>query len=160
APPPAAAPPAAAAPVAPPAAAAPVEAPPPPPPMPSAFGSEVPPPAPPESGMLGNDGYPLAGYHGGLFFLRSPDDDFRLYVQGRAQIDMYNYFGPGVPDTALKSTLFLRRIRPELTGEFLKTISFQLAGDWGATALDNTKGNTETSAAAPGAAPSATSGRF
>ena len=103
----------------------------------------------------------LAGYHGGLFYLRDRKDNFRLYLQGRAQVDSYNYAGPGVGDVAsLKSTVFLRRIRPELTGEFLHTWEFMLAGDWGATGNDNVAGTTETSAAAPGAAPTAASGRY
>ena len=56
--------------------------------------------------------------------------------------------------------MFLRRIRPELTGELLHTWQFSLAGDWGATGNDNNAGTNETSAAAPGAAPSATSGKY
>ena len=111
---------------------------------------------------LANDGHPLAGYHDGLFYLRDETDNFRLYVQGRAQIDSYNYLGPGVSSsTTLVPTIFLRRIRPEITGEILKHWQFMIAGDFGATALDNPKGNaTETVAAAPGAAPSATSGKY
>ncbi len=86
-----------------------------------------------------------AGWHGGLFYLRDEKDDFRLYFQGRAQIDMFNYFGPGVADTSLKSTMFLRRVRPELTGEMLQgKIQWMLAGDWGMgnPATDNPKGKT------------------
>src|SRR5262245_18531656 len=52
---------------------------------------------------------PLAGYHNGYFYLRSKDDLFRLYPQGRINLDSLNYFGPGVPSLApsdaLKSTL-------------------------------------------------------
>ena len=114
----------------------------------------------PDNSALADDGHPLAGYHNGLFYLRDPHDNFRLHVQGRAQIDAYTYFGPGVSDTTLKPTLFLRRIRPEVTGEILHHFWFQIAGDFGATALDNPKGTNEISAAAPGAAPSATSGRY
>ena len=102
----------------------------------------------------------LAGWHGGLFFLRDRDDNFRLYIQGRAQIDSYNYFGPGVSDGGLKSTIFLRRVRPELTGEFLGKFQWMLAGDWGASSVDNARGTGETSAAAPGKAPDATTGRY
>ncbi|HEX7664308.1 MAG TPA: porin, partial [Polyangiaceae bacterium] len=111
---------------------------------------------------LAKDGHPLAGYHDGLFYLRDENDNFRLYVQGRAQIDSYNYLGPGVSSsTSLVPTVFLRRIRPEITGEILKNWQFMIAGDFGATSLDNAKGNgTETVAAAPGAAPSATSGKY
>jgi phosphate-selective porin len=80
-----------------------------------------------------------------LFYLRDENDDFRLYIQGRAQIDTYSYFGPGVADSRLKATIFLRRIRPELTGEFLKHWQWSLAGDWGATAVDNANGKVQTS---------------
>jgi len=109
---------------------------------------------------LGNDGYPLAGYRGGLFYLRDVDDNYRLYVQGRAHLDFYGYLGPGVGNTALQPTLFLRRARPELSGEFLHRFWFMIAGDFGATAIDNPRGTNETSAAAPGMPPSATSGRY
>lgn len=106
-------------------------------PSPSA---DVPPPASEIQPASTTDENDTAGWHGGLFYLRSKDDNFRLYFQGRAQIDMYNYFGPGVTDmtgaSALKSTLFLRRIRPELTGEFMKNWQWMLAGDWGATSND------------------------
>jgi phosphate-selective porin len=103
----------------------------------------------------------LAGRHGGVFFLRDKDDEFRLYFGGRAQIDSYNYFGPGVADTTLKSTIFLRRIRPELTGEFYRGMfQWMLAGDFGATANDNPTAGTETSAAGAGKAPTDTSGRY
>src|SRR4249919_1854759 len=49
---------------------------------------------------------PLAGWHGGLFYLRDENDNFRLYLQARAQVDIYSYFGPGVPDSKLKGTIF------------------------------------------------------
>ena len=107
-----------------------------------------------------HDGHPLAGYHNGLFYLRDHHDNFHLYIQGRAQLDFFGYLGGGVPETTLKPTLFIRRVRPEITGEFLGHWRFMIAGDFGATAIDNPKGTNETSAAAPGAAPTATSGKF
>jgi phosphate-selective porin len=147
-----------------------VEPPAPPPPPPPPSGDTLSPPPPPESNgaatndrsALAADGYPMAGNHNGLFYLRDYNDNFRLHIQGRAQVDFYSYAGPGVEDVAaLKPTLFLRRIRPEITGEILKDWSFMIAGDFGATALDNPAGNaTETRAAAPGSAPSATSGTY
>jgi phosphate-selective porin len=109
---------------------------------------------------LAKDGQPLAGYHSGLFYLRDVDDNYRLYLQGRAHLDFYSYFGSGVGDTALKPTLFLRRARPEISGEFFHRWWFMLAGDFGATAIDNPRGTNETSAAAPGMEPTATSGRY
>ncbi len=117
-------------------------------------------PPPPTNPALGNDGNPLAGWHNGVFYLRDTTDNFRLYVQGRGQVDFYSYAGSGVADTALKPTLFLRRVRAELGGEFFKSWWFSIAGDFGATNIDNPRGANETSAAAPGAAPSDTSGRY
>lgn len=107
-----------------------------------------------------HDGHPLAGYHNGLFFLRDHHDNFHLYIQGRSQIDFYSFLGGGVPQTTLKPTLFIRRVRPEITGEFLGHWRFMIAGDFGATAIDNPKGTNETSAASPNSAPTATSARF
>src|SRR5882724_8218993 len=97
----------------------------PPPPPPDAPASPEPmmaPPAPPAMQP------PLAGWHGGLFFLRDENDNFRLYLQGRAQVDVYSYFGPGVSDSKQKATIFLRRVRPELSGEFLGRFQWMLAG--------------------------------
>lgn len=114
-----------------------------------------------ESPALADDGAPLAGYHDGLFFLRARRDDFRLYVQGRSQLDFYSYFGPGVVDAGLKPTLFVRRIRPELSGEFLGRWRFMIAGDFGATAIDNPDGrSTESRAAPPGVDPTASTARY
>ena len=107
-----------------------------------------------------HDGHPLSGYHNGLFFLRDHHDNFHLYIQGRGQLDFYSFFGGGVPETTLKPTLFIRRVRPEVTGEFLGRWRFMIAGDFGATALDNPRGTNETSAAAPGVAPTGATGRF
>ncbi len=117
---------------------------------------------PAKNPALAKDGHPLAGYHDGLFYLRDENDNFRLYVQGRAQIDSYNYLGPGVgSSTTLVPTIFLRRIRPEVTGEILKHWQFMIAGDFGATSLDNPKGSgTETIAAAPGANPTAATAKY
>lgn len=104
---------------------------------------------------------PLAGYHNGTFYLRDRSDTFRLYLQGRAQIDSYNYLGPGVAHVpATTSTLLLRRIRPEIGGELAKHFQFMLAGDWGQTGNDNVTGTNETSAAPAGTAPTATSGKY
>ena len=82
--------------------------------------AEVPPTNEALAASVGRDGEPLAGYHGGLFYLRDESDNYRLYVQGRAHVDFYSYAGPGVSNTTLKPTLFLRRARPEISGEFFK----------------------------------------
>ena len=109
---------------------------------------------------LAKDGSPLAGHRDGLFYLRDANDDYRLYLQGRAHLDFYGFFGPGVSDTALKPTLFVRRVRPEISGEFFHRWWFMIAGDFGATAIDNPRGTNETSAAAPAVSPTASSGRY
>jgi phosphate-selective porin len=114
----------------------------------------------PTNAALGDDGNPLAGWHNGVFYLRDHSDDFRLYLQGRAQIDFYSFAGPGVPDTGLKPTLFLRRVRPEIGGEFFKSWWFSIAGDFGSTNYDNPKGTNQTSAAAPGVAPTDTTAKY
>lgn len=107
-----------------------------------------------------HDGHPLAGFHGGIFFLRDHHDNFNLYVGGRLQLDFYSYMGAGVPETPLKPTLFIRRLRPEISGEILGHWRFMLAGDFGTTAIDNPRGTNQTLASAPGTVPTGTSARF
>jgi phosphate-selective porin len=119
-------------------------------------------PAPiaPSTAAAGIDGQPLAGFHGGVFYLRDKQDNFRLYLGGRAQIDFYSFFGPGVPDTTLKSTLLLRRIRPELSGEVFERVSFQISGDFGSTGVTDFDGTNELRAAEPGERPTALTARY
>lgn len=136
----------------------------------SPAGYNVPVPAPPpvlpaerarvDDVTAAADGHPLAGYHNGLFYLRDHDDNFHLYIQGRSQIDFYSFFGRGVSETALKPTLFVRRVRPEISGELLGRWRFLVAGDFGATAIDNPRGTNQTAAAAPGVTPTASTARF
>ncbi|HEY8073018.1 MAG TPA: porin, partial [Labilithrix sp.] len=113
-----------------------------------------------DNSPVGHDTHPLAGYQNGLFYLRDHHDDFNLYIQGRMQLDWYSFFGPGVPDTTLKPTLFVRRLRPEISGDILQHWRFQIAGDMGATAIDNPKGTNQTAASNPGATPSGTSAKY
>lgn len=94
------------------------------------------------------DREPLAGFRSGLFYLRDASDEFRLYLRGRLQFDEYNYFGPGVPDTALKSTLGVRRFRPEFGGEFGRW-QFTMQWDLGAVSIDNPKGTNVSSVPLP-----------
>ena len=102
----------------------------------------------------------MAGWHNGRFFLRDYNDNFRIYVQGRLMVDSALYFGPGVGESALKDTVFLRAARIELTGEFLKYVTWSLAGDFGRTGTTNPAGTTEAAAGAPGAVPTASSARY
>jgi phosphate-selective porin len=86
----------------------------------------------------------LAGWHQGLFFLRDPNDNFRLYLQGRLNVDGYAPFGPGVsnlgPGNGLQPTFFLRRARTEISGEILKLFQFKVEGEWGQSTADNANG--------------------
>lgn len=117
----------------PPAAAPPLAAPPPEPAAAPSLAAE-----PPESRS--------AGWYDDVFYVRDAGDDFRLYLQGRANIDAYVPFGPGLsdlgPGNALESTIFLRRVRPEIAGEFLHIFQFKIEGDWGQSASENTNGQT------------------
>jgi phosphate-selective porin len=118
-------------------------------------------PVPSVAAAVGEDGNPLAGWHNGVFYLRDTTDNFRLYIQGRAQVDFYSYAGPGVADVAtLKPTLFLRRIRPEIGGELFKSWWFSIAGDFGATNYDNRTGTNQTAAANPGTDPTAATAKY
>lgn len=116
--------------------------------------------ADPDRSAVATDGRPLAGWHNGVAYLRDPHDNFRIYPQGRAQIDAYAYMGNGVGATSLRPSIFLKRIRPELTGEILGTFVFSIAGEFGATAVDNPAATNESSAAPPGGVPGATTGRY
>lgn len=85
-----------------------------------------------------------AGWYDGIFFLRDADDNFRLYVQGRVHVDFASYFGPGLgllpPGNELRDTFFLRRVRPELSGELFHRWQWQLSAELGPTATDNLAG--------------------
>jgi hypothetical protein len=105
-----------------------------------------PPPNPPA--FAAHDGYPLAGRVGEYFYLRDANDDFRIYFDGRAQVDVYLPFGAGVSSSAvgsgLEPTFFIRRARPELAGEFLKHWQWMISADWGRTAVGNANGQIAT----------------
>ncbi len=126
--------------------------------------SEPPKPGVPESKgdeKPKEEAIPLAGYRNGLLYIRDSKDLFILYPSARIQADQYNYFGPGVSDTSLKRTFAFRRVELELGGEFYTRWQWKIEAVFGNTALDNTSGRaTETTAAAPGVAPSATSGQY
>jgi hypothetical protein len=87
-----------------------------------------------------------AGYHNGSFFVRSPDDIFRIYVQGRVHADFYDAFGPRLaglaPGQAAPQGFSLRRARLELAGEFFQTWQWQLGAEFAPSAADNVAGTT------------------
>jgi hypothetical protein len=107
---------------------------------------------------------PLAGWHGS-FFLRDPNDYFRLYPRGRMQVDLNTW--PGGPTgeakdggVALQPRLFVKRLRFELAGQFLTNWTFHFAADFGGQATTNNNGKTEQSAAGAGADPTAATARY
>jgi phosphate-selective porin len=127
-------PPAAAAPA--PAAPAPEVAPmPPPPPPPAGIAVPLPPPPPPEPPpappALAPTGEPLAGFSDGSAFLRSPDNAFVLFPNGRLQIDGYAF---KTDNTKPNNTFLIRRARLELGGWIDNLVFFSLAGDFAAGA--------------------------
>jgi phosphate-selective porin len=98
--------------------------------------------------------YPLASYHGGAFYIRSPDDFFRLYIMARAHTDWIDQFGPGTsnvpPGSNINNGFFLRRARLELAGEFYQTWQWQVSGEFSsATAIDNAAATQTTPTCTP-----------
>jgi hypothetical protein len=100
----------------------------------------TPPPATNET-VQATEEQPLAGFHNGLFYLRDRTDVFRLYVMGRVHVDAIGWLGPGVtslgPDSALKTSVQLRRARPEIGGEFFQDWQWLLSVDLAPTTTDN-----------------------
>ena len=73
-----------------------------------------------------------AGVHNGVFFIRDRKDIFRLYVQGRAMVDFYSFYGPGVDHvSSLNPTFLLRKVRLELGGELYRKVQWFFGGDFG-----------------------------
>ena len=73
-----------------------------------------------------------AGVYQGVFFIRDRKDALRLYVQGRAMIDFYSYYGPGVSHVgSLNPTFLLRKVRLELGGELYRRVQWFFGGDFG-----------------------------
>jgi hypothetical protein len=111
----------------------------------------------------------LAGWHGN-FYLRDPNDYFRVYPKGRMHLDFHSFFGPGVNGkhgvsaadggNALKNRFFVRRLRIELAGEFLKRWSFNMGVEFGGQPIGNANGKTETAAGKAGEDPTADSARW
>lgn len=89
-----------------------------------------------------------SGYHNGSFYVRSPDDVFRLYVQGRVHVDFYDAFGPGLdqlgPGQAVAQGFILRRARLEMAGEFFQQWQWQLGAEFAPSTDDNVAATTES----------------
>jgi phosphate-selective porin len=103
-----------------------------PPPAAPVGATALPPPEPTPSPAEDAAVPPTAGVHNGIFFIRDLDDDYRLYFQGRAMIDVYSFFGAGVEHVpSLTPSIFLRKVRMEFTGELQKTWQWFFGGDFG-----------------------------
>jgi Phosphate-selective porin O and P len=87
-----------------------------------------------------------SGYHNGSFYVRSPDDVFRLYVQGRVHVDYYDAFASNIgslaPGVAPAQGFELRRARLELAGEFFQTWQWQVGAEFAPSTDDNVAANT------------------
>ena len=87
-----------------------------------------------------------SGYHNGSFYIRSADDIFRLYVQGRVHVDYYDAFASNLGSLPLGQApsqgFELRRARLELAGEFFQTWQWQLGAEFAPSADDNVAANT------------------
>jgi hypothetical protein len=87
-----------------------------------------------------------SGYRNGSFFIRSPDDVFRLYLQGRVHVDWYDAFAPGLgslaPGQAVAQGFELRRARLELAGEFFQTWQWQVGAELAPSSDDNVAATT------------------
>lgn len=86
------------------------------------------PPAAPST-ALARDGYPLAGYRGGHFYLRDATDNFRLYPTGMLLVDVNAWAGKGVadvPGSRLRPRLGARAARIGFAGQVLDGVDFAL----------------------------------
>ena len=70
---------------------------------------------------------PLAGFSNGNAFLRSPDDSFVLFPNGRLQVDGYFFKSK---NTVPNNGFLLRRARLELAGWVGSWFYFSIAGDF------------------------------
>jgi phosphate-selective porin len=74
---------------------------------------------------------PLAGFSDGTAFLRSPDNGFILFPNGRLQTDLYTFNrNEGAANKSLNNTFLLRRARIEVTGWIGGLAYFSIAGDF------------------------------
>ncbi len=102
---------------------------------------------------------PTAGYKHGAFYIRSPNDVFRLYILGRVHSDWTDQLGAGTgklpPGSGINDGFFLRRARLELAGEFYRTWQWQVGAEFSsATSVDNPASTQAT----PTCTPNATTG--
>lgn len=85
--------------------------------------------------MMGPEGFPLAGFHGGKFFLRDELDTYRLYPGLLMQVDTRASLGRGVDELAgpagdsTRPRMNVRRARLDLGGQIMGRWSFLVTGD-------------------------------
>ncbi|HEY3357821.1 MAG TPA: porin [Polyangia bacterium] len=99
--------------------------------MGGAEAGNVPKPEKPGHGP-GHGMQPLAGWSDQTAFLRSPDNLFQLFPNGRLQVDFYAFKRP--TDKLPNDTFALKRARLELFGWIGPWFGFNLAGDFAAGA--------------------------
>ncbi len=75
------------------------------------------------------DNEPLAGFSNGTAFLRSPDNGFILFPNGRLQSDFYA-FKDAKPNSVPKDSFILKRARLELAGWVGAFVYFQIGADF------------------------------
>jgi hypothetical protein len=111
-----------------PAPATPAEAAPAPAPMAPLPAPMAPLPAPMASPAPAADNDPIAGFSNGTAFLRSPDNGFVLFPNGRLQTD--GYFFKTDNNGPPKNTFLLKRARLELAGWVGSAVYFQIGADF------------------------------
>jgi hypothetical protein len=87
--------------------------------------------------VFARDGWPLAGYHGGRFYLRDEHGRFQFFPGALLQIDGRGAFGKGVSDLggvggeSLQPQVTIRRARVILGGTIHERLSWVIMGDLG-----------------------------
>jgi hypothetical protein len=72
---------------------------------------------------------PLAGVSNGTMFLRSPDNLFQFFPNGRLQNDGY-FFHSDAPSGVPRNTFFVKRARLELAGWIDNVVYFQIGAEF------------------------------
>ncbi len=75
------------------------------------------------------DNEPLAGFSNGTAFMRSPDNGFILFPNGRLQSDFYVYKS-NLPNAVPKDSFIMKRARLELAGWVGAFVYFQIGADF------------------------------
>jgi hypothetical protein len=73
---------------------------------------------------------PLAGVSNGTMFLRSPDNMFQFFPNGRLQNDGYFYKSAAPTSLVPHNTFLIKRARLELAGWIDQVVYFQIGGDF------------------------------